>query len=70
MGYSGAPEDAPWRRSSACTGADATCVEVAVRDGQVVVRDSKDADGPTLCFTAVEWSAFVRGIRAGEFDQP
>ena len=68
MGRSGAPVDASWRRSGACTGADATCVEVLVRDGKVIVRDSKDTDGPTLRFTALEWRAFVRGVRAGDFD--
>jgi hypothetical protein len=57
-----------WRRSSACTGADSTCVEVAVGTGVVAVRDSKDQGGPVLRFTAAEWRAFLAGVRAGEFD--
>jgi hypothetical protein len=57
-----------WHRSSACDGADTTCVEVAVRTAGVAVRDSKDPGGPELRFTAAEWDAFVRGVRAGEFD--
>lgn len=57
-----------WRRSSACTGADSTCVEVAVRAGDVAVRDSKDPGGPELRFSPAEWGAFVRGVRAGEFE--
>ncbi len=57
-----------WRRSGACTGADSTCVEVALSAREVVVRDSKDARGSTLRFTPAEWRAFVAGVRAGEFD--
>jgi hypothetical protein len=57
-----------WRRSSACTGADSTCVEVAVGTEAVAVRDSKDAAGPVLRFTPAEWRAFLAGVRAGEFD--
>ncbi len=58
-----------WRRSSLCTGADSTCVEVAFEAGVVAVRDGKDPDGPALRFTAAEWRAFLAGARAGEFDR-
>jgi Domain of unknown function (DUF397) len=44
------------------------CVEVALVDGHVAVRDSKDRHGPVLVFTPVEWSAFLGGARNGEFD--
>lgn len=45
------------------------CVEVAhVNDGSFLVRDSKDRTGPLLRFTAAEWSAFVVGVKDGEFD--
>ena len=54
-----------WRRSSGCS--DGTCVEVAVADEFVLVRDSKDQSGPVLRFTHSEWSAFARAIRKGEF---
>lgn len=57
-----------WRRSSYCTGAATTCVEVAVGDGIVAVRDSKVVPGPVLRFTVEEWEAFVHGVRAGEFE--
>jgi hypothetical protein len=43
------------------------CVEVAVAE-LVMVRDSKNPDGPVLVFGKTEWSAFVRGVKAGEFD--
>jgi hypothetical protein len=32
------------------------------------VRDSKDQAGPILVFTPAEWSAFVAGVKGGEFD--
>jgi hypothetical protein len=43
-------------------------VEVARAGAEVLVRDSKDAAGPVLAFTAAEWAAFVIGVRSGEFD--
>jgi uncharacterized protein DUF397 len=46
------------------------CVEVAFVQDRVAVRDSKDRGGPMLVFTAHEWTTFVRGVCAGEFDQP
>lgn len=56
-----------WRKSSASgTG---NCVEVRCGD-TVRVRDSKDPSGPVLTFTLAEWSAFLAGVRAGEFDGP
>ena len=57
-----------WSKSS--FSAQGNCVEVKVRDGRVLVRDSKDARSPVLSFTYAEWDAFVRGVRAREFDPP
>jgi hypothetical protein len=48
---------------------NAQCVEAAaLAGGGIAVRDSKDPDGPVLVFTAEEWSAFVAGVKGGEFD--
>jgi hypothetical protein len=69
-----------WRKSGRSTnGGD--CVEVAVVPGDpavaghkadadelYLIRDSKDPDGPALAFTPSEWSAFVGGVKDGEFD--
>jgi hypothetical protein len=57
---------AVWRKSrhSGING----CVEVAVVDRVIAVRDSKDRDGSVLVFTADEWTAFLAGVRSGEFD--
>jgi hypothetical protein len=43
------------------------CVEVAVGP-EIRVRDSKDSGGPVLIFSEAEWSAFLAGVRDGEFD--
>jgi len=59
--------DVPFRKSSFSVYLVA-CVEVGVRDGLIRVRDSKDRDGGELTFDAGEWDAFVRGVKAGEFD--
>lgn len=50
---------------------DSYCVEVALCDGGVAVRDSKNVDNgsATLVYTAEEWNAFLAGVKAGEFDQ-
>jgi hypothetical protein len=59
--------DLAWRKASA-SGANG-CVEVApLPDGGVAVRDSKDATGPVLSFTPLEWAAFRDGMSKGEFD--
>jgi hypothetical protein len=67
MQAAAASEDAQWRKSSASASSD--CVEVAWDDGVMLVRDSKDRTGPRLAFTPSEWSAFLTGVRLGEFDQ-
>ena len=58
----------PWAKSS-YSNSGANCVEVARTSlGHVAVRDSKDPRGPQLRFTLDEWTAFVSGIRSGEFE--
>ncbi len=58
-------EKIDWRRSTFC--ATGACVEVAEAGNEFLVRDSKNPESPILRFTADEWSAFVAGVRAGEF---
>jgi hypothetical protein len=50
---------------------DGACVEVCMlADGTIGLRDSKDITKPPHLFTQHEWTAFVAGVRAGEFDLP
>ena len=56
-----------WRKSSLST--TNGCVEVALVGDRIAVRDSKqEGRGPVLEFTAIEWAAFLGGVRGGEFD--
>jgi predicted secreted Zn-dependent protease len=55
-----------WRKSSASDSGN--CVEVAIKAGVILLRDSKDPAGPVLTFTESEWAAFLVGVRNGEFD--
>lgn len=57
-----------WRKSSKSGNNGGQCVETAdLPGGGRAVRDSKDLDGPVLVFPVGEWSAFVEGVRAGEY---
>jgi hypothetical protein len=59
-----------WFKSS-LSFAHGDCVEVAhLSDSCIGVRDSKDPAGPVLRFTPSEWTAFLGGVRNGEFDNP
>jgi hypothetical protein len=64
------PEQASlvWRKSTAS--ADGSCAEVAVGAGVIYIRNSRQADGPFVEFEPREWSAFLEGVRNGEFDLP
>ncbi|GAA2117716.1 DUF397 domain-containing protein [Streptomyces synnematoformans] len=48
-----------WRKSTHSDSEGGNCVEVAPVPGAVHVRDSKDPDGPHLCFTSEAWTAFL-----------
>ena len=58
--------EALWRKS--VHSGDGGCVEVAIVDHAVGVRDSKNPGGHSLVFTPREWSAFIKGVKSGEFD--
>jgi hypothetical protein len=58
---------ARWIRSRACSSDG--CVEVArLADGSVAIRDSKNVRKAAHVFDREEWSAFITGVKSGEFD--
>lgn len=57
-----------WIKASASTG-NGACFQVAtVKEDEILVRNSRDPEGPVLSFTSAEWVAFLAGAKAGEFD--
>ena len=57
-----------WVKSS-LSFSNGNCVEVAsLPEGEIGVRNSRDAEGAVLRFTSDEWTAFLGGVRNGEFD--
>ncbi|MFD5205965.1 DUF397 domain-containing protein [Streptomyces anulatus] len=57
--------------TSSYSGNGGQCVQVATNlatpHGIVPVRDSKNVSGPVLDVPATAFSAFVAGVRAGDF---
>lgn len=56
-----------WQKARKSSG-NGACVEVASRDTQILMRHSKDPDGPRLVFTPTEFDAFIDGVKHQEFD--
>lgn len=56
-----------WRkaRRSANNGA---CVELAPVAGQILIRDSKDQNGPVIGYSKHSWRRFVAVAKTGHFD--
>ncbi|MGC2999436.1 DUF397 domain-containing protein [Streptomyces sp. G35A] len=48
-----------WMKSSYSTSDGPDCVEVATAPGHVLVRDSKDPNGPRLALTPATWATFL-----------
>jgi len=57
--------DLSWRKSSYSGDNGGACVEVGTAGRVVVVRDSKDPEGPRLAFAAGTWQAFAEDVKAG-----
>jgi hypothetical protein len=57
-----------WRKSSASNSGG--CVEIAVVDRTVLIRDSADRDGAVLRFSTAAWSDLVARARLNGFDLP
>lgn len=53
-----------WRKSSRSVG-DGDCIEIAVVDSCVLVRDSKNQNGPVLIMKIALWEALIKAIKPG-----
>jgi hypothetical protein len=59
-------EPGKWIKSTwSCAG---DCVEVMNTGDEILVRNSRDRNGPQVSYTHKEWEMFTAGARDGEFD--
>ncbi|MCW2919014.1 MAG: hypothetical protein JWN52_7082 [Actinomycetia bacterium] len=61
-----------WRKSSHSSEQGGTCVEVAAGravpvERLILVRDSKNSEGPVLSFAGVAWASFARELKDGRY---
>jgi hypothetical protein len=61
--------DCEWRKATHSIN-NGACVEVATTARAVLIRDSEDADGAILRYSAGSWRSFVANVRTGRFDGP
>ena len=54
-----------WRKSTYSGGNGSNCVEVGGSTPVVLVRDTKDRQGPALRFTPDAWRRFADRVRSG-----
>jgi predicted secreted Zn-dependent protease len=55
-----------WHTALSCEGG--ACVEVAANQNTILIRNSRQPDGPLIEYTPEEWHAFVSGVKKGDFD--
>ncbi|MEV4459756.1 DUF397 domain-containing protein [Microbispora sp. NPDC004025] len=60
--------ESQWRISTRCNGGN--CVQVAILDGMVALRDSKNPGHGVLLYSPEEWRRFVASAKAGGYDRP
>ena len=51
-----------WRKSTRSSNGSGQCVEVALDSSSILIRDSKQAVGPTLRIDNAEWSRLTRMV--------
>ncbi|WP_282777311.1 MULTISPECIES: DUF397 domain-containing protein [unclassified Nocardia] len=59
-------DDLAWRKSSFTD--RETCVEVAATKHLVLIRNSNAPEAGTVAFDRAEFTAWLQGCKAGEFD--
>ena len=60
--------DAKFRRAAGCDNSGGSCLEVAILGDTIITRDSKDPQSTVQAYTRTEWTTFIDGVKAGEFD--
>ncbi len=53
-----------WIKSSYSGGSGGNCIEVADNDSRVLVRDTKDRQGPMLRFSPDAWRRFATQVKS------
>ncbi len=63
-------QDPTFKISSLCdkSGCGCGCVGVALSEGKILVTNTTTSNSPTATFTKEEWTAFIAGVKNGEFD--
>jgi len=54
-----------WRKSSFSESGN--CVEIAIQEESVLIRDSKDRNGAVLSVSSSAWREFTHAIRSNYF---
>lgn len=59
-----------WIKSSFSSG-QGNCLEVAAVAGgeSIALRDSNKPEGPIVTVASDDWTVFVAGVKAGDFDR-
>jgi hypothetical protein len=58
-----------WRKARRSMGSG-DCVEVAPMSKRILLRDSKDLDGPILEYPCSSWLRFTMKVKNGVYDLP
>ena len=56
--------DIRWRKSTFSGGNGGNCIEVGDHGGRVLVRDTKDREGPVLTVSPAAWRKFAAKVKA------
>jgi hypothetical protein len=62
--------DLKWRKASYSSNGGANCVEVGEARRGVLVRDTKDQEGPTLAFSPAAWRRFAEQLKRSLASDP
>jgi hypothetical protein len=58
------PAAVVWHKSSFSANGD--CIEVAIQDDSVLIRDTKNRSGGTVSASSSAWQEFIQGIQSNK----